>query len=109
MDGIDNPAKFVSGWFKGAKIEEVYRENMAEWLLWAFFNQHPRDEYINDTENPMHVEVQHYVDKFEQETGMSAPPGYNPNISCIRLNSDPVRTIHRPAMVYLVCENASSD
>lgn len=104
MGGIDDPRKFVSGWFKGADVDQVYRENIAEWLLWAFFNKHSREEYLNDAENPTTIEVHKYVDQFAQETGISARPGYNPAITCIRLNSDPVNTIHRPALVYLVSQ-----
>lgn len=102
VGGIDDPKKFISGWFKGARLEDVYRENVAEWLLWAFFNKHSRDEYFSDSDDATSLEVESFVERFEQETGIVAHPGYNPNVSCIRLNSDPVKTIHRPAMVYLV-------
>lgn len=108
LQGIDDPRKFISGWFMGASPEEVYRENLTEWMLWAFFNQHSREAYQNEENGKTAQVVDRYLDAWEQHTGMAVTPGYNPKVKCIRLNSDPVKTIHRPACVYIVSGDMSS-
>ena len=38
LSGSDMNA-FLSSWFHNAPIEDIYRENLVEWLAWAFFSQ----------------------------------------------------------------------
>ncbi|KAI9226601.1 MAG: hypothetical protein DHS80DRAFT_18484 [Piptocephalis tieghemiana] len=41
------------------------------------------------------------LEALEARLGAPFPPGYNPNVRCIRLNYDPVHAIHRPFLIYL--------
>jgi len=31
---------FISGWFDDAPLESIHRENINDWLAWAFFSDH---------------------------------------------------------------------
>lgn len=62
---------------------------------WAVFYRFPNQ--LSYTEK---AELVSFVDEFELRSGIRTPPGFDPNVRCIRLNVDPIRTIHRPMMVY---------
>ena len=36
---VHDPDKFFSGWFRGAKIEDIGREDVKDFLDWAFWGQ----------------------------------------------------------------------
>ncbi|CCG84762.1 protein of unknown function [Taphrina deformans PYCC 5710] len=98
---VDEPRRFLSGWFLGAKPEDIYRGNMVEWLLWAFFNRHTREEFSAEHPKEIVDEIDRYISTWEKAMNLTIAPGYNDKVKCIRLNADPVRTVHRPACVYL--------
>ena len=102
MTGLEEPGRFLSGWFFGAAPEDIQRDNLSEWMLWAFFNKDTRDAYIDGHDNEITQELGRYIDFWQETTHIVPEPGYNKNVKCIRLNSDPVKVIHRPACVYIV-------
>jgi hypothetical protein len=62
---------------------------------WALFYRFP-----NQLSYAEKAELVSFVDEFELRSGVRTPPGYDPHVRCIRLNMDPIRTIHRPMIVY---------
>lgn len=108
LNAVDNPRTFLSGWFMGADPSLIRRDNMTEWLLWAFFNHVSRERYVDKHPREITDELERYITHWEKATGMTITPGYNKDITCIRLNADPVRTVHRPACVYIVLLHSSS-
>jgi hypothetical protein len=74
----------------------VNRDNFAEWLYWAIFSSAVEDgeEFTS--------EVEEFLAEMEQRSGTKFTPGYDPKIKTIRVTLDPVRTIHRPLIWYLV-------
>ncbi|KAL1918359.1 uncharacterized protein VTP21DRAFT_3019 [Calcarisporiella thermophila] len=100
----DDAHSWLSGWFrlqngKPARISDIYWDNTAEWISWAFYG---RDlEQLNECEEKRR-EVDEIVKLLEQEYKFKFAPGYNQKIKCLRLNFDPVNAIHRPFVFYSV-------
>lgn len=36
---VSEPERYIRGWFKGARIEDIGFQNVKEWLTWAFFDR----------------------------------------------------------------------
>ena len=98
---IEDPEKFMLGWFNGAPIESIGKNNMRQWILWAFFNLPSSDPDMKDISAENMKEIDVYVAELERKLGRTFPPGFNKDIKSIRLSTDPVNVIHRPACVYL--------
>lgn len=86
----------LSAWFNFVPVSLVNRDNFVEWLYWAIFSSTVEDgeEFVS--------EVEEYLVETEQRNGINFIPGHTPEIKTIRVTLDPVRTIHRPFIWYLV-------
>ncbi|QIW96089.1 hypothetical protein AMS68_001607 [Peltaster fructicola] len=87
---ITNPAQFISGWFRGAKIEDIGREQLREFLNWSFWegrataeDAEELDEYVRLSEEYAGVEL--------KEHGVARP---------LRLTLDPVEMDYRSLLWY---------
>ena len=89
-----DPECYIRGWFKGARIEEIGREDVKTYLAWAFFN---RDCVEGEDEE----EIEEYTLEIESMLGKIFRPG-----KCIakplRLTLDPVDMLYRSLLWYLV-------
>ncbi|KFA54177.1 hypothetical protein S40293_06286 [Stachybotrys chartarum IBT 40293] len=95
--GVDT---YLRGWFMGAEMKDICRENMREFLLWAFFEQGCEGL---DPDGPAHVrqDLDEYVALIEQRLGQRLADGRGPAKS-LRLTLDAVPTAYRGLMWYLV-------
>jgi hypothetical protein len=94
VEHIPNPEHYLTKWFEDAPLSEIKRENLKEFYRWAFLNTgvaNPTDE----------LELEEYVQKFEEYTGHKLEPGYG-KARAIRLTLDKVDMVHRPLVWYLV-------
>jgi hypothetical protein len=93
-ENIPEGEAYLSKWFLGAPAEEIKRENLKEFFLWAFFNRGgPPGE---DDE-----ELEEYVTQTEELLGRKMEPGRG-NAECLRLTLDKVEILHRTLAWYLV-------
>lgn len=81
-------------WFLGAPVEEIKRENLKEFFLWAFFNRGgpPGDD---------DEELEEYVAQTEGLLGKEIAPGKG-NAKCLRLTLENVNMMHRSLVWYTV-------
>ncbi|KAF9165580.1 hypothetical protein DFQ26_009775 [Actinomortierella ambigua] len=99
----DGCKRWVETWFdtgrtaQPARFEEIGRENMIQWLAWAFWAA-PLEE-VEVLPDDM-AELCSMMDRIEKEKDVQFAPGFNPNVDCIRLNLDPVVASHRPLIYY---------
>ncbi|KAF9418560.1 hypothetical protein BGZ94_009668 [Podila epigama] len=105
VEGGEGVKRWVEVWFdtgrtkQPAKFEDIGRENMIQWLAWAFWVA-PVEEV---SQSPAAVEeLNHMVDVIEESKGVQFTPGFNPNVECIRLCLDPVIASHRPLVYYIL-------
>ncbi|KAI8339885.1 hypothetical protein BC941DRAFT_236369 [Chlamydoabsidia padenii] len=105
FDTVDNVEKWSVGWFYHRRdkshpsFNEIYRRNIALWFAWAYWDKH-LDEVLGDDEWANQLEWM--IDTVEDKYKVRFPAGYNDNIKCIRLSLDPVLSLHRPLLFYLI-------
>ncbi|KAG9249074.1 hypothetical protein BJ878DRAFT_150702 [Calycina marina] len=91
-DNITNCEGYLRKWFLGAEIEEIKRENVKEFLLWAFFN---RGGLPGDDDD----ELEEYVSATEKLLGRPIQEGRG-SAKPLRLTLDGVDMLHRSLIWY---------
>lgn len=91
---IPEPEAYLRMWFLGAPAEEIKRENVKEFFLWAFFN---RDGPPGEDDE----ELEGYIEVTERLLGRPILHGRGSAI-CLRLTLDQVQTLHRSLIWYFV-------
>ncbi|CAO3590079.1 unnamed protein product [Absidia cylindrospora] len=79
-------------------FEEIHRENVIEWLSWAFFTA-PLEDVLQHPE--LLKEVEWMTSEIESTFHVQFPLGYNEYLQSRRLNLDPVNAYHRPLVFYI--------
>jgi hypothetical protein len=91
---VTDPEKYLSQWFRGAKKEDIKRENVKEFIHWAFFNA----EKVTESDEE---EVESYLKETERLLGRELPPGRG-SAKSIRLTLDSVGCSYRSLFWYFV-------
>ncbi|KAJ3227510.1 40S ribosomal protein S6 [Clydaea vesicula] len=97
---------FATGWFfwKNSKTNEqlaakefqnIYKENMKEWLAWAFFTSS-----LENFDDKNIMELEKYISTIEKEKDVKFAKGYNNEISTVRLTFCPVEAFSKPFFMY---------
>lgn len=68
-----------------------------DWILWAFFSS-PRTGFVEEWEE----EIEEYIKTIEILLGRKLEEGRNEDLGCIKVTLDPVSSLHRPLVWYLV-------
>lgn len=93
-DNIADPEAYLRNWFLGADSQDIKRENVKEFFLWAFFN---RGGPPGDDEE----ELEEYVCLLEKLLGRPIQEGRG-KAKALRLTIDQVDMLHRSLIWYLV-------
>ncbi|KAA8899174.1 hypothetical protein FN846DRAFT_782440 [Sphaerosporella brunnea] len=96
LSTITAPEQYLSGWFHGATVSSIHRENLAEFLSWAFLDL----DQVPPRGSEEAAEVDAYVRQFEEMLGTTLRSGYNPLVKSLRLTLDPVKMMHRSLVLY---------
>ncbi|KAF6844351.1 alpha beta hydrolase fold family [Colletotrichum musicola] len=96
MATVTDPEHYIRGWFLGADLTDIRRDNVREFLLWAFF-----DQAAGDRPGPQSQEVDRYVAQIEVMLGRPFEPGRGP-AKCLRLTLDDVETKYRSVWWYAI-------
>lgn len=91
---IADPESYIQTWFLGASLEEIKKDNVKEFLLWAFFNR--GGEPGEDDE-----ELEEYLGEMEKLLGREFPNGMG-TAKCLRLTIDDPNMLHRSLIWYAV-------
>ncbi|KAI1879033.1 hypothetical protein JX265_003210 [Neoarthrinium moseri] len=92
LNHVPNVRLFIRKWFNDAHLDEVYRDDVKDWLLWALWG------VISDTDiDP--DELEEYVCEAESRSGLTLPRG-RAGARPMRLSLDPVKMIHRSLLWY---------
>ncbi|KAJ7184526.1 hypothetical protein C8R46DRAFT_462335 [Mycena filopes] len=87
---------YPSGWFLPPN-SDIKRENVTEWILWALFATTPEHASPEWDE-----EIDEYVSTVEKSLGHKLEPGRTPGVQSLRLSFDPIHTLHRPLIWYMI-------
>lgn len=93
-DNIPDLESYLKKWCLGAPPEEIKRENVKDFFLWAFFNRSgpPGDD---------DEELEEYIAATEKHLGRKIEPGKG-DAQCLRLTLDKVDMLHRSLLWYSV-------
>ncbi|KAH7051132.1 hypothetical protein B0J12DRAFT_78504 [Macrophomina phaseolina] len=91
---VPDHARYLRGWFMGAPLSEIKRDNLNEFLAWAFFNT----GHVNTIDPD---ELDEYIREIEKQLGREVEPGRG-NARCVRLTIDKVDMSHRSLLWYMV-------
>jgi hypothetical protein len=93
-ENIPDGEAYLNKWFLGAPAEEIKRENLKEFFLWAFFN---RGGLPGDDDE----ELEEYIAQTEELLGREIAPGRG-NATSLRLTLDRVDMMHHTLVWYSV-------
>lgn len=93
-DTVDDPEVYLSKWFKGAPPSEIKRDNLKEFLCWAFLNKGAYGTLDDE-------ELEEYADDLEMRLGRKLELGRG-NAKSLRLTMDRVTMLHRSLLWYMV-------
>jgi pimeloyl-ACP methyl ester carboxylesterase len=91
---VPNPERYLSLWALGAHPDDIKRENVKDFLLWAFFD---REDVVPEIED----ELEGYVRSTEELLGRSLAPGRGRAVP-IRLTLDHIPTRYRSVIWYMI-------
>jgi pimeloyl-ACP methyl ester carboxylesterase len=90
---------YISGFFRGAKWEDVHRDNFRSFLAWAMFGKHLVDLTQQDFADV--AEVIEYAASMHPSM-LKLKPGYNHNVKHCAMTLEPIEMIHRPLFLYVL-------
>jgi hypothetical protein len=91
---VSDPEKYIRQWLLGAKVNDIKRENVKEFIRWAFWN-------TGDVLQRDEDEVEDYLIALEKLLGRSIQHGKG-SAKSLRLTLDKVNCSHRSLFWYLV-------
>lgn len=92
LETIENPESYLRKWFLGSPIEDIKKDNLKEFYLWAFFDR-SGDPGQDDEE------LEEYVAATEELLGKRLEDGRGDAV-CLRLTLDEVKMLHRSLLWY---------
>jgi pimeloyl-ACP methyl ester carboxylesterase len=94
---ITDPVRYVSLWHRGAPIERIGREDVKEWICWAFMN---KGNWDSDED----TELDQYVNNLEKlfADGLKFKEGHGTGVKTLRFSLDPVNLTHKPLLFYVL-------
>lgn len=92
---VHDPEKYFSGWFRCAKIEDIGREDVREFLNWAFWDGNA-DMSPNGADDE---EMDEYIGKVEKMMRNPFKPGRG-TAKSLRLTLDPIEMEYRTVLWY---------
>ncbi|KAK8034227.1 hypothetical protein PG993_009222 [Apiospora rasikravindrae] len=94
LKNVPDVRLFVRKWFCYAHIDQIYRDNVKDWLAWALFAKDSKELSQDEWD-----ELDEYVDEAAEKAGLELPPG-RADGKPMRLNLEPVEMYHRPLLWY---------
>lgn len=102
LTNLPYPEAYLRGWFLGAELTDIWRENLREFLLWGFFEVR-MEEMDPNSERYQEIiqETDEYIDAMEARMGQKLHPGTGPAKS-FRLTFDNVDATYRGLAWYSI-------
>ncbi|OLN96944.1 hypothetical protein CCHL11_07428 [Colletotrichum chlorophyti] len=99
MSTVPDMENYLRMWFLGAELSDIRRENVREFLLWAFFDLDNNSAELN-TQN-YNAEVEQFIDRTENILGWRFQPGRG-QAKSLRLTFDVIETRYRSVWWYFI-------
>ncbi|KAK8131920.1 hypothetical protein PG999_000093 [Apiospora kogelbergensis] len=95
-DNVPDFDRYLRLWFLGADPSEIRRDNVRDFVLWAFFDRRPGAESDDEA-----AECAGYLDIIEQRLGHDLKPGRG-RAQSLRLTFDEIETRYRSFVWYIL-------
>lgn len=99
FDNITSAEAYLRGWFLGADPEDIRRDNIKEFLLWAFFER--EDDQSVEEDGSAVEDLNEFIKYIETRLGRQLEPGRSA-IKSLRLTLDGIETRYRSLLWYFV-------
>ncbi|KAI1749598.1 hypothetical protein F4782DRAFT_533227 [Xylaria castorea] len=96
LNNIPDIASYLRTWFLKANPSEIRKDNVREFLSWAFFDRHPGNESAAELE-----ELDEYLAEIEQRIGYQLKPGKG-KAESLRLTLDNIEVRYRSVVWYII-------
>ncbi|KAI0198564.1 hypothetical protein F4808DRAFT_256584 [Astrocystis sublimbata] len=96
LDNVPNVAVYLQTWFLKADVSDIRRENVWEFISWAFFDRHPGNETVEE-----HEELDEYVAMIERRVGYQFQPGKG-RAESLRVTLDKIKMNYRSVLWYVI-------
>ncbi|KAI1802999.1 hypothetical protein F4811DRAFT_362188 [Daldinia bambusicola] len=96
LTNVPDVRRYIQMWFLGADESEIRRDNVRDFILWAFFDKRPGHESDEEEE-----EIEEYIETIEALLGRKLEPGRG-KAEGLRLTLDEVETRYRTFAWYLI-------
>ncbi|KAG0635157.1 hypothetical protein HOY80DRAFT_1025266 [Tuber brumale] len=96
IDETPDVDAYLSGWFHGAAVETIKRENVREFFSWAFLNG------LRSGGSEEFAELEEYICLLERRLGRGFEKGYDKKVKCVRLTVDGVVMEYRSLLWYSI-------
>lgn len=99
LENIPDPDHYLTGWTLGADVEQIKKENVRDFIRWAFAD---RDQPVTGphADEDIDDELEGYLQKTENLLSHPLPPGRGTAIP-LRLTYDAIETRYRTLVWYL--------
>ncbi|KHN95450.1 uncharacterized protein MAM_06727 [Metarhizium album ARSEF 1941] len=94
-------AEYLRWWFLGADLEDICRDNLRDFFLWAFFDTEVKNHNPATIDRDIWNEVNEYVTLTEARLGHPLREGRGPAKS-LRLTLDGISTAYRCLLWYFI-------
>lgn len=94
LDQVPDVRLFIRKWFDNAHLDEIYRDDVKDWFIWALWGTNSEEGIDAD-------ELDEYTAIAEERGGWVFPRG-RAGAKPIRPNLDPVRMSHKSLMFYAI-------
>jgi len=101
---IPNLERYLQVWFLGTDISEIKRDNVRDFLLWAFFERDgggPASYVDEETSFSHEEELEGYICRVEAILGWQLPPGRGA-ATPLRLTIDPIFIRYHSVIWYAI-------
>ncbi|KAK4159445.1 hypothetical protein QBC43DRAFT_327275 [Cladorrhinum sp. PSN259] len=93
---------YIRGWFLNAPLSEIHRDNVREFLLWAFFD-HDHDDNSTPLSPESESQINSLITQCETLLNQKFPPGRGPPTTrSLRLTIDPIQTRYRSVLWFFI-------
>ncbi|EEU38190.1 uncharacterized protein NECHADRAFT_101499 [Fusarium vanettenii 77-13-4] len=96
---VSSPESYLTWWFLGADPDDIRRDNIKEFLLWAFFER--GDGSVDEPDEAVDEELEQYVTLLEERLGRKIPSGRG-NVQSLRLTLDKITATYRGLAWYVI-------
>lgn len=96
IDHVADLGRYLQLWFLGADESEIRRDNVRDFVLWAFFDRAPGQESDEEA-----AEAEAFIDIIEQKSGRKLQPGRG-RAESLRLTLDPIVPQYRSFIWFVI-------